>query len=357
MAVRPNARSLATSQGKGRDLEAAKASAIMEGVEAYHAERVHLDLKLATVNELRFTHSLAQLSRLPRLRVSSFHANLRTLWVEGYELVKGEAIWVPFELVHTDYTLPLPSGSGNFVMSSVGLSSGNHLLEAISHGICEVVEQDAMTLWLASPDSERRSRRLDLGSVDDQDCLQCIERYRAAGVMVGVWEITSDVGLPAYCCWIVDRDTPRFHELYATYGMGCHPSREIALLRALTEAAQSRLTLISGARDDGNRELYERARMSVRIGAVRDELSVSGQRQFQHAESCHEDTFLADVRTEIRRLTTTGIDQIIVVNLTKVEFGIPVVRVIIPGLESVHQVPGLLVGPRAVAAARSRHKC
>ena len=42
--------------------------------------------------------------------------------------------------------------------------------------------------------------------------------------------------------------------------MGCHPSREGGLLRALTEAAQSRLTYIAGARDDCTRDDYEQLR-------------------------------------------------------------------------------------------------
>src|SRR5438270_10686599 len=45
MVVRPNARSLAVSQGKGIDLPAAQASGLMESVEAFHAEHVRLPLK------------------------------------------------------------------------------------------------------------------------------------------------------------------------------------------------------------------------------------------------------------------------------------------------------------------------
>src|SRR5213075_1694441 len=65
VACRPNSRSLAVSQGKGLDLAAARASALMESVEACHAERITLPLKLASYEELRFTHRLADVAGLP----------------------------------------------------------------------------------------------------------------------------------------------------------------------------------------------------------------------------------------------------------------------------------------------------
>ena len=73
-----------------------------------------------------------------------------------------EPVWVPYEIVYTNYTLPRPTGAGCFAATSNGLASGNHLLEAISHGICEVVERDATTLWGLSPSEPRDRTRLDL---------------------------------------------------------------------------------------------------------------------------------------------------------------------------------------------------
>ena len=58
MAYRPNARSLAVSQGKGLDLDAARASAVMESVEGYHSENVELPLKLASYRDLYFARTI-----------------------------------------------------------------------------------------------------------------------------------------------------------------------------------------------------------------------------------------------------------------------------------------------------------
>src|SRR3954470_5285453 len=106
MVCRPNSRSLAVSQGKGLDLAAAKASGLMESVEDYHAERIALPLKLGSYEELRHSHRLVDVTKLPRTTSSRFHPSLPVLWIEGYDLLQQEPVWVPHDLVHMRYTLP-----------------------------------------------------------------------------------------------------------------------------------------------------------------------------------------------------------------------------------------------------------
>ena len=84
---------------------------------------------------VRYTHNLVDVSTLPHERGSPFHRDYRILWIEGEDLLGGGRMWVPCELVHTDFTRPLPTGSGCFPASSNGLAGGNHLAEATSHVI------------------------------------------------------------------------------------------------------------------------------------------------------------------------------------------------------------------------------
>ncbi|MCE9667487.1 YcaO-like family protein [Myxococcus stipitatus] len=348
MVTRPNSRSLAVSQGKGLTLEAAKASGLMESVEGYHAEHVTLPLRLATYNELRYRAPAVDVAGLPRLSVSLFHPNWRMLWVEGMDLMGAGPLWLPFDLVHTDFSLPLPTGSGAFLMSSNGLASGNHVLEATLHGLCEVVERDSTALWFARGPREQAATRLDLGSVDDAACRSVLETYARAGVSVGVWETTTDVGVPAFTCSIVDTEPEPLRPVAVASGMGCHPSREVALLRALTEAAQSRLTRISGARDDLHRKAYEQAREGVVAERLRARLREEPPaRCFRGAPTHDGDTLEDDLGWVLSRLREAGLGQVVAVDLTKPELGIPVVRVVVPGLESTHEAPGYLPGPRA----------
>jgi ribosomal protein S12 methylthiotransferase accessory factor len=349
MVTRPNSRSLAVTQGKGLTLDAAKASGLMESVESYHAERIISPLKLASYDELRFSHRVVDVTRLPQLADSAFHGERRLLWIEGHDLVSDQPVWVPHEMVHTDYTLPPPSGSGCFPQTSNGLASGNHLLEAVSHAITELVERDASALC-ALGGTQAMQRRLDLDTVDDAGCRSVLEAYERAGIDVCVWDTTTDVHLPAFECLIVPPATGGLRDLYATSGHGCHPRREVALLRALTEAAQSRLTLISGARDDNPRGDYERFRDPDELAVYREQVtSTTPTIDLADVPTFDGETFADDVTWEVEQLTAVGIDEIVVVDLTKPEFGLPVVRVVIPGLEGVHRAPGYTPGRRGRA--------
>lgn len=358
---RPNARSIVVSQGKGLDLWAAKASGLMEAVEGFHAEHAELSLRLASARALtnwceqREGSGVVDVTRLPRVSINSFHLDRQILWCEARTLAGDRPLWVPYELVHTNFTLPLPAGSGYFTMSSNGLASGNHRLEAISHGLCEMIERDALALWDAAGGSGSPVGRLELASIDDAACRQVIERLEAAGMMFGVWDVTSDVGVATFACVMVDRRPNFVGQVYTSHGSGTHPCRAIALLRALTEAAQTRLTYIAGTRDDADREFFERSRHPARVARLTAELEAEGpRRQFAEVPSREHGDFEEDVRWQVERLAACGIDQVAAVELTREEFGVPVVRVIAPGLESLHGIPGYVAGARAKAIAGAR---
>jgi YcaO-like protein with predicted kinase domain len=348
MVTRPNSRSVSVSQGKGATLDAARASGLMESVESYHAERISLPLILGSYEDIRYARSVVEVERLPHLTDSLFTPHTQILWIEGRNLMSEDGVWVPYEMVHLDYTLPLPTGHGCFVPSSNGLASGNHIYEAMSHGICEVIERDATTLWHLLDSDEQEQTRVDLSSVTDPSCRELLEKYRNAGVLVAVWETTSDVGVPAFLCRVLQEAPPPYHDYRPASGMGCHPAREVALSRALTEAAQSRLTFISGARDDLWRSDYDSFLdpETHKIWLSYMESNCEG-RPFDQIPSHRGETFEDDIAWELDRLRAVGIDQVVAVDLTKPEFGIPVVRMIIPGLEGMDHSPKYVAGARA----------
>jgi YcaO-like protein with predicted kinase domain len=356
LVCRPNARSLAVSQGKGLDLDAARASGLMESLELFHAEHITFPLKLATWNELRFSHNLVEVDALPKVDLGLLHPNHSLLWIEGADLFTGDPTWLPYELVHTNYTIPFPTGTGCFVMSSNGLASGNHVLEAICHGLCEVIERDATTLFRCWTFEHQEQRRVDLSTVSDDDCRRVLSQYAKAGVAVGVWDVTSDVGVATFRCLIGDREPSPFRPLGAVEGMGCHPVREVALLRSLTEAAQGRLTIISGSRDDTGRDRYRQLQQRDVLERARSRLLRDGNRHFEDAPTHLDSTLEGDLAFLLEGLRGAGITRAVVVDLTKPEFGVPVVRVVVPGLEAYHEVQGYIPGERARAALEAaRH--
>jgi YcaO-like protein with predicted kinase domain len=355
MVCRPNARSVAVSQGKGLTLDAAKASGVMESIELWHAERVLLPLKLAAYDEIAATHDIVDVERLPRNLGGRFQRALPILWTCGTDLVSGRDFWCPFECVHMNACLPLPAGSGCFVCTSNGLASGNVPQEALSHAICELVERDATTLWHLRPDDEVGDTLVDLDTVDDAACLAALDLCDAAGVSALAWETTSDVGIASFACLLTEPSEYDLSVRSSAVGYGCHPDRGIALLRALTEAAQSRLTFIAGSRDDLFREEYEdnpRARESLRRSQAM--LSYQG-RSFRDVPTFGAATLDEDVAWELARLSEAGLEKVVVFDLSRSDVGIPVARVVIPGLEGPDSVPEYAPGVRARACTEVSH--
>jgi ribosomal protein S12 methylthiotransferase accessory factor len=134
-------------------------------------------------------------------------------------------------------------------------------------------------------------------------------------------------------------------------GSGCHLWPEIALSRALTEAAQSRLTAISGAREDLERTDYganDRKRVETErafAAAAREPRAFAAAR---HRTPDRDQTLEGDIAWIRSSLAGAGLEQIVVVDLTSSQFEIPVVRAVVPGLEGVRSEWGYVPGPRAV---------
>jgi ribosomal protein S12 methylthiotransferase accessory factor len=333
MVCRPNSRSLSVAQGKGVDLAAAKASGIMEALEAWHAENVLLPLRLGTYRELRDVARVVDVKQLPRLPSSRFEPDLPIPWVEGTDVFSAERVWVPFECVHLDFRVPGPAGAGCFLHTSTGLAAGNHLLEAVSHSLCEVVERDAIALWGDRTAADQASRRIALDTVADPTCRRLLDAYDAAVVGVAVSDLTTDVGLPVFSALVVDRSTDLLRRFPAALGFGCHPDRAVALSRALTEAAQTRLTVISGSRDDIPPDRYRQARDAREIAAHVRHLDEHPGRAFTDVANVPRPSIDADVTHELDRLWAVGVRQAILVDLTRPEVRVPVLRMVVPGLE------------------------
>ena len=119
----------------------------------------------------------------------------------------------------------------------------------------------------------------------------------------------------------------------------------------MTEAAQTRLTYIAGVRDD----LHDYAESSKdKLGAALLDAMSEAAPPVAFADIANHDTddVLADVRWELERLRATGLTAAIAVDLTRPEFGIPVVRMIVPGLEWDCTHPRYVAGRRALQAGR-----
>jgi thiazole/oxazole-forming peptide maturase SagD family component len=325
----------------------------MEAIETWHAEHIQLPLRFASYAELGREVKTAEVDLLPRIPDGRFNADTPMLWVEGRNLIDGQSVWVPFEMVHAHSTIDGPPVSGCFSGSTNGLASGNHVLEATSHALCELIERDATALWRQSPTTEQDLRRVDLTTVDDAECLAVLDLFARARIDVAVWDVTTDVGVPAFQCFAADRTGEIGH---VGVGAGCHRTRKIALLRATTEAAQVRTTYIVGSREDIGRSDYGSATLTAKSERARAMMRpVSNPRDFASVGDFDFKSLEAEVAWLVERLDSVGIRQAIAVDLTRSEFGVPVVRVVAPGLEGFDHFPAYYVaGPRARALRERR---
>jgi YcaO-like protein with predicted kinase domain len=348
--ARPNARSLSVFQGKGATSAAAKISGVMEAVECFHAEHITLQRIRASRRDMLRTCSVVAVSRLPRFDGPAPDEAEPIEWVRGFDILNAEAIMVPFDAVHLDLRGTPDRTAGWFPISSNGLASGNTYVEAVIHGICEVIERDATLLWQVLISLGKPGRRLDLNSVTDAVNSDIINRIAVAGCELGVWDTTTDIGIPGFYALLVDRPDGRHATLYGASGKGCHPSPEVALSRAILEAAQSRVTAISAAREDISRATYADAASPAQI--AHDRVLLDGGRgmvSYSSIEDLASDSLARDLEILLCRLRAAGIDQVAVVNLTRARIGLPVVKVVIPGLEGPELSDNLVIGPRARA--------
>lgn len=346
-ACRPNARSLSVFQGKGPTVEAARVSAAMEAYETWCAERIALPLKLASIDELCHDHALVDLARLPLMTPEGVDPAHPFLWIEGDDLLSGARKWMPFEMVHANYALPEPPHSGGFSATTNGLASGNTRDEALLHALMEVIERDAVTLWKLGPAAWGGETALRLDTVDDPDCRRVLDAFHAAGIDIAVWDAVSDIGVPCFLCLVSE---PGGETGTAEFGAGAHPVPEVALMRALTEAAQARTTFIAGAREDipdadyAPESLRERQAMAdALLTALKPNLD------FGDIGSTATGSFKGDIAATLSALRAVGIEEVMAVDLGNPALPFAVVRVVVPGLEAALEGPSSAYVPGARA--------
>jgi YcaO-like protein with predicted kinase domain len=350
MAVRPLARSLTVSQGKGITDDLAYISAVMESIEMHHAEHwdpVGSEVSLGEAFQDDRFASPAALSLRSDAKVTEATT---VAWVEGDDLVSGQKKYLPKELLDLDFRMK--SGKRPiFLSSSNGLASGNTRMEAIVHGLCEVIERDQSCLWQIEQSlaGDPRARMVKLDTIEDPICRQQIEICRRANLDVWVWYCTYDIDVPVFACTIADRGNATFYPQRAS-GYGCHPVVTVALSRAITEAIQSRLTHISGVRDDVTWERYRNdIACTDRSNLVAFEKMAKMQPalSFQDIPAPRPPASLdAMLEQMLDKLAAVALTQAIVVDLPSRLDDFAFVFVCVPGLEFAANKPNYTPGER-----------
>ncbi|MEU1371924.1 YcaO-like family protein [Streptomyces sp. NPDC005803] len=240
-AIRPASLTLSTSQGKGATPLLAKLSAVMEAIELWHVEQ---PLPVAAYGPAAKVAPDCPVAALPLTAPYPAQALSRMVveWAAGTGLVSGAKVLLPVDLVRRRGQRPGWTPDV-WRATSTGLACGNSRDEALLHGLFEVVERDV--LYRDGQAGGRLRTLIDPATVDDPHGREVIARLAAAGMALEAAMVDGPYGLPVCVAYLWSQDYP---VVFA--GGGCHSLPEIALTRAVTEAAQSRLAAIAGTRDD-----------------------------------------------------------------------------------------------------------
>jgi ribosomal protein S12 methylthiotransferase accessory factor len=239
-AVRPASLTLSVSQGKAPSLLGAFVSAAMESLEGWHCENLQPERGRVSARELagELSYDPADLNRPEG---SLYHADAALDWVRAVGLLTGTPTWVPVEAARVNFTARDRWHPALFSIDSNGLASGNSYDEAALHGLYEVLERDSRYRTTVAGEQTL----IDPDSVTDPTCRALLDRMRERGNDVIITDHTRWDGTYCLDVLLLSRSVGGVFG-----GCGLHHDPAVALCRALTEAAQSRLTVINGARED-----------------------------------------------------------------------------------------------------------
>ena len=314
--------------GKGASKIQAQVSLTVESIERYSSEyRDEYRDKLlhGSFNGLREKFNVLDPRDLVLSPYSDYTPGSPIHWVWGHDIGRDEEILVPacevFHPYHLDEISVLHTHTN-------GLASGNTMEEAVFHAMTEVIERDAWSI--------AKYNRLDGDALFIEDVpenrflLEIAERFEQAEIHVVAKDITSEIGVPVIAAFSRDM----IHEDMMTIdGFGSHLDPKVAMARALMELATTRALFIMKHGQEGLRET-SLAYLDGHLEIEDPRFYASREKGLAEMEVGYSQDILQDIETALKKLRARGLDRTIVVDLSRMDTGIPTVKVIIPGTET-----------------------
>jgi ribosomal protein S12 methylthiotransferase accessory factor len=329
------------SWGKGSTAEQGEASALMEAIERYcgmfqgdeiRAVRRFVDFPkgdailpqdVLLLSDAQYEqgegaacgHGTDQAAR--EAPAGRFDPTEETEWSPVWSLRDERFKYLPTGLLYFFHQGP---GKNQITADSNGCAAGNTLEEAILQGFLELVERDAYAIWWYN---RLRRPEIDLDKVGDSYVRDLRDQFAAMGRRLWVLDVTSDLGIPVVIAIAHWNDDDGEHIDFAA---GAHFDLRIATLRALTELNQfMAITRIRGRPgDEGpdplpvgkNAYVLPQGKAAVRRGPFAKFAGLDRREQ---------------VRACVNLVKRRGLD-FLVLDQTRPDIEVPVVRVIVPGL-------------------------
>lgn len=220
-----------------------------------------------------------------------------------------------------------PDAHAGVLADSNGCAAGASLEDAVLQGALEVIERDAVALWWYN---RTAMPAVDLGAFSDPWISRCQAEYAALNRELWVLDLTSDLGIPVMAAVSRRTDGPREDILF---GFGAHLDPDLALRRCLTELNQLMPSVLDVDPLDwaGDLDFHRWMTTATLIDQPHLTPAPGGARTPADHPYDFQPDLLADVETVRSRLERSGLEML-VLDQTRPDVGLPVVKVVVPGL-------------------------
>ncbi len=338
--------------GKGRTLSQARAGALCEAIEryscTYHGEESSITASLEQLGDKGIhpnrcmNYSEKQYrereennrncTKLYFMVPAPFDPAREIPWTPVYSLTRETFSYLPSALCYNQFPTPDPSNPFCFPDTN-GNAAGNSIEEAVLQGFLELVERDAVALWWYN----RLSRpTVDLSSFNEPYFERLLEYYRSLNRGLYVLDITTDLQVPAFAAVSHRLDGDPRDILFA---FGAHVEARIGIERALLEVNQLLPLAVNPEAGDpksryrikdpqfmdwfANATLENQPYLAPRNGAP-------PQKASHYPALCEPNVYHA-LQYCIRRAQACQLEPY-VLDMTRPDVGLNVVKVVVPGL-------------------------
>lgn len=336
----------ATTAGKGKTDSQARVSAMCEAIERYSgvfqgnerrtrssyeslgdaAIHPNLCLQFSASQYARYLEEPAtRFARIPR----PFDEGAEIEWSPLWSLSGQTFKYLPTAYCYFEYKAP---DDERFCWSdSNGCAAGNSPEEAILQGFLELAERDSVALWWYN---EISRPAVNLDSFADPYFTKLTTYYRSLNRDLWVLDITTDLGIPSFAA--ISRRTDSSSE-DVIFGFGAHLDAKLGVLRALTETNQFLPAVIE-------RHSETNAPFRVSEEDVREWLATSTLANRPYLAPASGPMISAedyptlqylDLKDEVEHCVRIAEErglETLVLDQTRPDVGLPVFRVVVPGL-------------------------
>ena len=341
------------SAGKGSTREQSEVSALCEALERYSGALHGDEIRIRKPMSAFAGSDDAIHPNAVQLFSDSQLDNARSINAKGhpYNIVPpgldpdAEIDWTPVWSLTRERHRHLPTsmlysmaaeqrGPADLIADSNGCAAGNTLEEAILQGFYELAERDAFAIWWYN---RLRVPGVDLASFDDEYLASASEHYARYEREVWMLDVTADIDIPVFVA--LSRRLSRKPDAQTEdiiYGAGAHADPRLAALRAICELNQCLTWLPRPGSGDGRPRIddplalwwWRTARLADCPWLTPSDEPLRQASRYPVIES-------TDTREDVdycRALVEAKGMEFLVLDQTRPDVGMPVVRVIVPGM-------------------------